>query len=280
MNMDHKDWRELHDSVVEWILQAGNKLRVSLSSPLEVSVKTAYNDLVTNMDKTIEQFLIGKIRESYPDSKVISEEGFGDAPENLGGMLWFVDPIDGTLNYVMQKRFFAISIGVYENGKGKAAFVYDVMANELFHCISGFGAYRNQQRLLNLQPIKVEDSLIDLSMTWIKPNRRIDPDILTDIIRRSSGTRAYGAASIELAYVAAGIIDAYFTMRLSPWDYAAGLILIREVGGIATRADGNPIDLLSRTSVLTAGRFLHHEIENHIQAQMAAGKSLKEPPQS
>ncbi|WP_100487567.1 inositol monophosphatase family protein [Sporolactobacillus pectinivorans] len=277
--MDHKDWRELHDSVVEWILQAGNKLRSSLSSPLEVSVKTAYNDLVTNMDKTIEQFLIGKIRESYPDSKVISEEGFGDAPENLDGMLWFVDPIDGTLNYVMQKRFFAISIGVYENGKGKAAFVYDVMANELFHCISGFGAYRNQQRLLNLQPIKVEDSLIDLSMSWIKPNRRIDPDILTDIIRRSSGTRAYGAASIELAYVAAGIIDAYFTMRLSPWDYAAGLILIREVGGIATRADGSPINLLSRTSVLTSGRFLHHEIENHIQAQVAAGKFLKEPPQ-
>ncbi|TGB00174.1 inositol monophosphatase family protein [Sporolactobacillus shoreae] len=275
--MDQKDWQNLHDKVIEWIFQAGDQLRQSLSVQLEVSVKTAHNDLVTNMDKAIEKFLVGKIKETYPDHRVVSEEGFGDAPTDLSGVVWFVDPIDGTLNYVLQKRFFAISIGIYENGKGKAAFVYDVMGSELFHCISGFGAYRNEHRLPSLKMVKLEDALVDLSMTWIKPNRRIDQDIMTDIIRKCSGTRAYGAASIELAYVASGLIDAYFTMRLSPWDYAAGLILIREVGGTATKANGSSIDLLSRTSVLTAGPSLHNEIAEHIRKQVDEGKFLKEP---
>lgn len=277
--MDQMDWNALEEKITEWIRIAGNRLRQSLSMPLDVRTKSAHNDLVTNMDKEIEKFLIGKIRENDPRHRIVSEEGFGDAPQNTDGIIWFVDPIDGTINYVMQKRFFAISIAVYENGEGKAAFVYDVMNDELFHCISGQGAYRNNEKLSPLSAVKVEDALIDLSATWLKPNKRIDQDVLTEIIRKCSGTRAYGAASIELAYVAAGIVDAYFTMRLSPWDYAAGLILIREVGGIYTRADGRALDILSRTSLLAAGPALHKDISGHIRTQIASGKYMTEPAQ-
>ncbi|MDD9147191.1 MULTISPECIES: inositol monophosphatase family protein [unclassified Sporolactobacillus] len=275
--MNQKDWLILEKRATEWIKEAGERLKQSFSAPLEVSCKSAHNDLVTNMDKEIEKFLVGKIKDYYPDHKIVSEEGFGDAPGSTDGVVWFLDPIDGTINFVMQRRFFAISIGVYENGAGKAALIYDVMAGELFHCLAGNGAFRNETRLAPLKKVAVEDALIDLSATWIKPNRRIDQDILTDIVRRCSGTRAYGAASIELAYVAAGLIDAYFTMRLSPWDFAAGLILIDEVGGTATRADGTAIDLLSVTSILTAGPELHGAIARHIGRQTASGKFLNEP---
>lgn len=275
--MRDEDWTVLEKRVTGWIKDAGERLRQSLSVPLEVSRKSAHNDLVTNMDKEIEKFLVGKIRKDYPDHKIISEEGFGDAPDTTEGILWCVDPIDGTINFVMQKRLFAISIGIYENGAGKAAFIYDVMGDELFHCISGSGAFRNDTKLADLKTVKVEDALIDLSATWIKPNRRIEQDVLTEIVRRCSGTRAYGSASIELAYVAAGLIDAYFTMRLSPWDYGAGLILISEVGGVATKADGSSIDILSRTSILAAGPGLYHEIAHHIRQQVEAGKYLNEP---
>lgn len=277
--MDVQYWQELENRVTSWIRQAGARLRGTLSDPLDIRTKTAHNDLVTNRDKETEKFLTEKIRTNYPGQRIISEEGYGDSPTDLRGIVWFVDPIDGTLNYVMQKRFFAISIAVYEDGKGRAAFVYDVMADELFHCIHRLGVYQNNQRLPKLKNVAVKDALIDLSMTWIKPNRLIDENVLTDIVRTCSATRAYGAASIELAYVAAGLIDAYFTMRLSPWDYAAGLMLIEEVGGKVSRADGSPVDLKSRTSILAAGPALHDSIAKHIRKQIESGKYVKEPPQ-
>lgn len=275
--MNRTDWISLEKKVTEWIRDAGNKLRRSLSGSLDVHTKSAHNDLVTNMDKEIEQFLVQRIHKYYPGHQIISEEGFGDKPTDTEGILWLVDPIDGTINFVKQKCFFAISIGIYENGKGKAAYIYDVMNDGLFHCISGSGAYLNNKRLSPLKPVKVEDALIDLSSTWIKPNKRIDQDVLTDILIKCSGTRAYGAASIELAYVAAGLINAYFTMRLSPWDYGAGLILIHEVGGQTTRADGQPIDILSKSSILAAAPGLHQDMVRHIRSQVASGKFLREP---
>lgn len=275
--MEFNDWAILEKRVTGWIREAADHLRASLSNPLEISEKSAHNDLVTNMDRSIEQFLVGKIRDTYPDHKIISEEGYGDGSSDTNGILWLLDPIDGTLNFVMQKRFFAISIGVYENGRGRAAFIYDVMGDEFFHCLSGQGAYQNDIKLSPLTEIKIEDALIDMSTTWLKPNRRIDQDIMTEIVRKSSGTRAYGAASLELAYVAAGLLDAYFTMRLSPWDYGAGLILLNEVGGLYSRADGEQINILSRTSILAARPGLHEYMIQHIKEQVAEGKFLTEP---
>jgi myo-inositol-1(or 4)-monophosphatase len=275
--MEFNDWAILEKRVTDWIREAADHLRASLSNPLEISEKSAHNDLVTNMDRSIEQFLVGKIRDTYPEHKIISEEGYGDGSSDTNGILWLLDPIDGTLNFVMQKRFFAISIGVYENGRGRAAFIYDVMGDEFFHCLSGQGAYQNDIKLSALTEIKIEDALIDMSPTWLKPNRRIDQDIMTEIVRKSSGTRAYGAASLELAYVAAGLLDAYFTMRLSPWDYGAGLILLNEVGGLYSRADGEQINILSRTSILAARPGLHEYMIQHINEQVAEGKFLTEP---
>lgn len=275
--MEQRDWTVLGKQVSDWIKEAADQLRDSLSLPLEINKKSAHNDLVTNMDRSIERLLVGKIRAAYPDDKIISEEGYGDGVNDKAGVLWLLDPIDGTLNFVMQKRFFAISIGIYENGKGKAAFVYDVMGEELFHCLTGHGAYQNVKKLPKLTDVAIEDALIDLSATWLKPNRRIDEEIMTDIVRRSSGTRAYGAASLELAYVAAGYLDGYFTMRLSPWDYGAGLILLSEVGGCYSRADGKPIDILSKTSVLAARPGLHDYLADHIQKQVKKGRFISEP---
>ncbi|MCL1630976.1 inositol monophosphatase family protein [Sporolactobacillus sp. CPB3-1] len=275
--MATRDWEALKVKVMQWIKEAADQLRASLSGPLEVSEKSAHNDLVTNMDRAVEQFLIDKIRSAYPDDKIISEEGFGDAADTNDGVLWLLDPIDGTLNFVLQKRFFAISIGVYENGFGKAAFIYDVMSDELFHCLSGKGAFQNDKQLLRLTEVSIDDALLDLSATWLKPNRRIDENIMTDLVRRCSGTRAYGAASLELAYVAAGYLDAYFTMRLSPWDYGAGLILLNEVGGSYSTAEGAQIDILSKTSVLAARPGLYEYMAAHIRDQVKQGKFIREP---
>ncbi|MFT8361774.1 MAG: inositol monophosphatase family protein [Sporolactobacillus sp.] len=276
--MQTMNWAALEKRVTEWIYEAGERIKGSFSDSLDVQTKSAYNDLVTNIDRATEQFLIGQIRSVYPDHQIVSEEGFGDRPTTTDGFVWFVDPIDGTLNFVRQKRFFAISIAVYQDGVGKAAFIYDVAADELFHCLAGKGVYRNNEQLQPIAECTLKDAMIDLSMTWIKKNKRIDESVLNSIIEQASGTRSYGAASLELAYVACGMLNAYFTMRLAPWDFAAGILLIQELGGKVTRVDGRQIDLLAaKTSLLAASGELHEWIAAHIRQQISEGKYVNEP---
>lgn len=275
--MNKEEWFVLEEKATGWILEAGALLKQSLTASLDVQYKSSHNDLVTNMDKTIEQFFVNRIKSAYPDHRIISEEGFGDQIASADGIIWLVDPIDGTMNFVIQKRHFAISIGIYENGEGRAAFIYDVMNDDLYHCIAGNGAFLNKRRLLPLREVQKEDALLGLNVTWVQKNRRIDPSIMAAVAHKIRGTRAYGSAAIELAYVASGLLDGYFTMRLSPWDFGAGLILIKEVGGVITRADGLPIDIIRKNSVLAGKKGFHDELVAHIQEQLSQGKLFENP---
>ncbi|MFC7392407.1 inositol monophosphatase family protein [Scopulibacillus cellulosilyticus] len=271
-------WLQVHEKAKQWIQEAAQLLKDSFKDQIDVQFKSSYDDLVTNMDKKIEQYLIGRIHEHYPDHRIISEEGFGDEVSSADGIIWLLDPIDGTMNFVHQQRHFAISIGVYENGIGRVGLINDVVAGDLYHCIKGEGAYINEQKLPQLRDKKLNESIIAINATWINDNKRIDPEIMRPIARQCRGTRSYGTAAIELAYIAAGTLDAYFTMRLSPWDYGAGLILIEEVGGKATRADGDPIDLLKQNSLLVGNPGLHQEIINHIKTEIGdKGKFIEKP---
>src|SRR5690606_18681315 len=132
------------------------------------------------------------------------------------GIIWIIDPIDGTTNFVNQQRHFAISLAVYEDGVGQIGIIYDVMSNELFHCKSGEGAYMNDVLLLKLREKPLTESLIGLNATWLTKNKKIDPSVLAPLVSKVRGIRSYGAASIEIAYVAAGRLDGYISLRLKP----------------------------------------------------------------
>ena len=276
--MENINWKELHDQTANWIREAGQRLRESLNQTIDVQFKSSHDDLVTNMDKQTEKFFIEKVHKHYPGHQIVSEEGFGDEVNSEQGVLWLIDPIDGTMNFVHQKRHFAISIGVYHNGVGKVAVIYDVMAYELFHAVSGEGAFLNDRKLDRLKPVKLEESILGTNSTWINKNRRIDPEIMRPIALKSRGTRSYGSAAIELAYVAAGLLDIYFTMRLSPWDYGAGLILLEEVGGTVTRVNGESVDLLNQNSIMAGNPSVHEAINEHIQEALKNGSYLDDGP--
>jgi myo-inositol-1(or 4)-monophosphatase len=265
------DWLEVRDKAKEWILDAGEQLRQAVHSELNVESKSSPNDLVTNMDRQIEKFFIKKIHETYPDHRIVSEEGFGDEVNGEEGILWLVDPIDGTMNFVHQKRHFAISIGVYQEGVGRVALILDVMNNDLYHCVKGLGAYQNDQKLLPLEPTPLEEAVVSVNATWLNRNRRIDPEIVRPIAHKCRGTRSYGSAAIELAYVACGAIDIYWSMRLAPWDFGAGLILVEEVGGVATRVNGNSLNLLSQNSLLIGNPHTHDIVVTHIKKSISEG---------
>lgn len=253
-------WSDIDNHAKKWTREAGERIRNSFSKELLIHTKTSPNDLVTNIDRETEQFFIQKIRETYPDHQILGEEGQGDKLEKLDGTVWIIDPIDGTTNFIHQQRNFAISLAVYEDGIGKIGMIYDVVHDELYHAMEGQGAYLNDTKLPQLEAVAVEQAIIALNATWITENKRIDPSILAPLVKRVRGTRSYGSAALEMAYVATGRIDAYLTLRLSPWDFAAGLVIVHELGGKVTTLHGEELNLLGQNSVFVSKPGLHEEI--------------------
>ena len=254
------NWEEIDTHAKQWVKEAGERIRNSFSATLDIQTKSNANDLVTNMDKEIEQFFIKHIKEVYPDHKIMGEEGFGDKLQSLDGIIWFIDPIDGTMNFVHQQRNFAISIGIYENGVGKIGLIYDVVHDELYHAISGKGAYINGKAIPGLKEAVINESILALNATWVVENKRIDHNLLIPLVKAARGTRSYGTAALELVFLAAGRVDAYFSMRLAPWDVAAGAVILEELGGVVTNLRGEKLNLLSNDSLFAAKPGLHESI--------------------
>ncbi len=259
-------WNEINTYVKQWIKEAGEKIRASFQLSLTIQSKSNPDDLVTNIDKETEQFFIEKIMNTYPSHKILGEEGYGHKLSSLDGVVWIIDPIDGTMNFIHQQRNFAISIAIFEEGVGRLGYIYDVVHDELYHAKKGEGAFINNIPIPTLSKTKLNEAIVGINATWVTENRRIDHRLLSPLVKAVRGTRSYGSAAIEIAYVVTGRLDAYLTLRLSPWDFAAGLVLIEEVGGIMTTLDGKPLNLLGENSILIAKADLHQEIiNNYIQ---------------
>jgi myo-inositol-1(or 4)-monophosphatase len=254
------DWEYIDLQAKQWVKEAGERIRSSFNKTLKIETKSNPNDLVTDIDKEIEQFFIQKIRTAFPTHKIMGEEGFGDQLTNLDGIVWLIDPIDGTMNFIHQQRNFAISLAVYENGVGKIGIIYDVAHDELYHAIKGKGAYMNDLLLPPLVEKPLSESIIALNATWLMENRRIDHNLMIPIAREARGTRSYGTATLEMVFVATSRINAYISMRLSPWDIAAGKVIIEEVGGVVTNLRGEGLNFLTQDSLLVAVPSLHKKI--------------------
>jgi myo-inositol-1(or 4)-monophosphatase len=248
------------------IKEAGHKIRVAFYNQIHIESKADVNDLVTNIDREIEQFFISRIKKDFPGHKIIGEEGFGDKVESLDGITWILDPIDGTMNFIHQKRNFAISLGIYADGVGMLGYIYDVMQNDFYYAARGEGAYFNDERLPPLEITPLSEAIIGVNASWVAPNRYVDNDKIIELISQCRGTRSYGSAAIELAYVATGRVDAYMSMRLSPWDIAGGAVIAQEVGALATNMKGETPHLLGQDTFIVARPGLHEDIvKNYIR---------------
>ena len=254
------NWKEIKNCAIEWTKEAGENIKKSFSRNLVIQTKTNANDLVTDIDKSTEQFFIKKIKENFSTHKILGEEGFGDKLNNLDGVVWIIDPIDGTMNFIHQQRNFAISIGIYEDGVGKVGLIYDVVHDELYHAMKGSGVFLNDLALPPLEAVSISEAIIGINATWVTENKRIDSAVLSPIVKEARGTRSYGSAALEMAYIASSRLDAYITMRLAPWDIAAGIILVQELGGIATTLKGEALSLLENNTVFISKPGLHQEV--------------------
>jgi myo-inositol-1(or 4)-monophosphatase len=262
MDLEIRD--QLYVQAKEWVLAAGKQIRNKINDPITVDTKSNPNDLVTTMDKETEAFFAEQIKSTYPDHFILSEEGFGDDLETLDGTVWIIDPIDGTMNFVHQKRNFAISIGIYLDGVGEIGLIYDVMSDILYHAKKDAGAYKDNKKLAPLKPnVKLEQSILSLNHFWLCENRLVNEQVMQRLVKTVRGTRTYGSAALEFAYVAEGILDGYLTMTLSPWDVAAGIVIVNEVGGITSNIYGEPLNMLGRNSVFTCNPIIQKDIIDH-----------------
>ena len=184
----------------------------------------------------------------------------GERANSLEGVVWIIDPIDGTMNFVKQHRHFFISVGIYVDGVGKLGYIFDVMREDLFYAIDGVGAWYNDSPMRKLQPLQIDEAVIGINASWVAPNSKIEHEKLIELIHTVRGTRSYGSACMEIAFVVSGKLDAYISMRLAPWDVGAGIIIAKEVGAIATNLKGEAFNLMDTDTFIIANPYIHEKM--------------------
>jgi myo-inositol-1(or 4)-monophosphatase len=205
--------------------------------PLEVRSKRA-NDFVTQVDRAAEQAVIELVRKSYPAHTIVAEES-GRLPGSDEETCWIIDPLDGTTNFIHGFPQYCVSIAVQQAGKIAHAVVYDPSKNELFTASRGRGAFLDDRRIRISRCRRLEDALVGTGFPF-RELSRLDVYLrqLGRMMGSSAGVRRAGAAALDLAYVAAGRLDAFWEMGLSSWDMAAGALLVQEAGGLVSDFSG------------------------------------------
>jgi myo-inositol-1(or 4)-monophosphatase len=190
-----------------------------------------HNDFVTEVDKAAEEAIIETLNEAYPNHGFLAEES-GELLNN-SDHIWIIDPLDGTTNFIHGFPQYAISIALSVNGVLQQAVIYDPNRDELFSASKGAGAYVDRRRLRVASQIKLENALIGTGFPY-RQDQDVDQylKIFAEMTRQCAGLRRPGAASLDLAYVAAGRYDGFFESELKPWDMAAGALIITEAGGL------------------------------------------------
>ena len=217
---------------------------------LEVKAKNK-NDFVTQVDKAAEQAIIGVIHTAYPDHSILAEES-GDTPGARAEYRWVIDPLDGTTNYIHGFPQYCVSIALEHRGVPTHGVVYDPGKNELFTASRGRGAFLDDRRMRVSKCLRLQDALVGTGFPY-KEVSRLDLYMrqLRTMMTSSAGVRRAGAAALDLAYVAAGRLDAFWEMGLSRWDMAAGALLIQEAGGMVADLQGGA-DFLDRGEIAAA----------------------------
>lgn len=251
------------DVATEAALSAGAVIQSYLGQLETVEEKGRPGDLVTAADRAAETTILEIIRRHFSHHSILAEES-GKLGENQSEYLWAIDPLDGTTNFAHQYPFFATSIGLLIAGVPQVGVIFDPFHNELYRAAKGLGATRNRRPIQVSQTAELEKSLL---VTGFAYDRRETSDNnyaeFCHLTHLTQGVRRSGSASLDLAHVACGRLDGYWERGLSPWDIAAGVILVQEAGGEVTAYDGSPFQINSGRILATNGR-IHHSISNEL----------------
>ncbi len=240
------------------VRQAGAIIREHWDQPREVRHKGRI-DLVTATDLAVEQALLASLSEVLPEAGFLAEETAPGTPGlgagNLDGPTWIVDPLDGTSNFAHGLPFVAVSVGLWRNGRTELGFIFNPILDELFWAQRGLGAFRGKERIHVSEAETLESCMVATGFPYaIHDYAPRLLEWLADALTQCRGVRRFGAAALDLAYLAWGRLDVFYEAALKPWDVAAGWLLVEEAGGRVTPfAADQSYDLFSETLLASNG---------------------------
>ena len=238
---------------------AGSILRDRLHTSKQVSFK-GRADIVTDVDVAAEKAVLGLLREEYPDFGILAEES--QPIETASAYTWVVDPLDGTRNYANGISHFCTVIALSYENQPIVGVTYDPVRDELFSAQLGQGAFLNGERLSVSENRELSLSLLGCDLGYVEEKAGVAIDLIRSLWPGMLSLRLMGSAALGVAYAAAGKIDLYFHHSLSPWDIAAGLVLVHEAGGTIVDKQGLPADLRT-PSIIASNPFL---VDRFLQA--------------
>ncbi|MEG3939129.1 MULTISPECIES: inositol monophosphatase family protein [unclassified Microcoleus] len=254
----------------EAALAAGAVLQSFCGKLENIQEKGRSGDLVTEADKASEAVILEILGRHVPEHAILAEES-GSLGNAASKYLWAIDPLDGTTNYAHQYPFYAVSIGLLIDGIPQIGVIYDPSHNELFRAAKGLGATCNRSAIAVSQSSELRNSLL---VTGFAYDRRSTADNnyaeFCHLTHLTQGVRRSGSAALDLAHTACGRLDGYWERGLSPWDVAAGVLIVSEAGGQVTAYDGGAFEMNSGRVLATNGK-IHAEL---------SGALLSVPPLS
>jgi myo-inositol-1(or 4)-monophosphatase len=231
-------YAELERLAVELAEGAARIVREHRSGGLSVSAKSTDTDLVTEVDRATERWLVEQLAERRPDDAILGEEG-GGRP-GTSGVRWLLDPIDGTVNFVLGIPQYAVSVAAEVDGAVVAGAVCNPISCEVYHARFGGGAYLGEARLSGPRDVPLHRAVVGTGFGYDPGVRTEQIAVVAPLLPRIADIRRIGAASLDLCFLAAGRLDAYFEAGLNPWDHAAGGLVATEAGCVASGLHGRP----------------------------------------
>ncbi|MEY8338913.1 inositol monophosphatase family protein [Lachnospiraceae bacterium 62-35] len=240
---------EIHMDRIMGILREAKTYFLDEANAHRITVK-GLADYVTEVDKTVEEFLQKRLKEEYPQVQFMGEEK-DNSDIDFSKAVWILDPVDGTTNLIHDYRHSAISLALCENDYLTAGFIYHPYGDEMYCAVRGKGAFLNGRPIHVSHAAALEESLIAFGTSpYQKELADINFRHIKETFLRCQDIRRSGSAAMDMAYVACGRIDAFYELTLKPWDYSAGLVLIEEAGGTVTDYKGHPIKTGKPSSVV------------------------------
>lgn len=227
-----QDLNSILENVKLWVKEAGQIQRENLGKAnLLVATKSSVVDLVTEVDKLTEEYLLKAITGNYPSHRILSEES-GKLEKSESDYLWIIDPLDGTTNYAQGLPIFAISVALKYKEETVLGVIYVPMLDLLFEAVRGQKAYLNGKRITVGNKKDLNQCLLSTGFPYDRAdNSDNNASYFAHFIPKTRGLRRLGSAAYDLGNVAAGILDGYWEFNLKPWDVAAGVLIVEEAGG-------------------------------------------------
>lgn len=251
------------------ILEGGELVQKRLEESQTYQKKKNGSDLVTAVDREVEQFLIRELKREFPNHYFLTEETNPEQKLAVGQdqYTWVIDPIDGTMNFVHGFERCSISVALYENGEALIGLILDIHSQQLYSATKGEGAFCNGEPIRVSSTKKLEESLVGFGFSaeqWM--NRDVVTSLMGSIASKSRGIRLTGSSCLDLIDVAAGRLDGFWHYDLAPWDIAAGMLIVSEAGGSCVGINGEA-DVFRSNGIVAANGLLHQDIVRILSAQ-------------